>query len=186
MAKPAGAFWQSTCLLGSHLGPNGPAEFFNEIAEPMKLGASEKDHTGQHAAGAFTLAEVMIAVAIGTAALVGIINGYLMASQRAEWSAYNLAAQSMAVQGMEQARAAKWDPLGWPPTDELGTTNFTLIDVLDIPISGTNITYATNITTVTNITTSPPLKMIRVDSLWMFQKRGVFTNTIITYRAPDQ
>jgi prepilin-type N-terminal cleavage/methylation domain-containing protein len=139
----------------------------------------------RRAVNAFTLPEVVIAMGIGAVALAAIINGYIMAAQRAEWSAYNLAAQSMALQRLEQARAAKWDPLGWPPVDCL-TNPAPAIDILDIPVSGTNITYATNITTITTLSSNPPLKMVRVDCLWMFQKRGVFTNTVVTYRAPDQ
>jgi prepilin-type N-terminal cleavage/methylation domain-containing protein len=137
--------------------------------------------------GGFTLAEVVIAMAIAAVAVGGIVYGYVMSAQRAEWSAYSLAAQSLAMQRIEQARASKWDPNGYPPVDELVSSNFaTGIDILDIPISGTNVVYATNTTAITLISTSPPLKMIRVDCRWMFQKRGAFTNTVVTYRGPDQ
>ena len=60
------------------------------------------------------------------------------------------------------------------------------VEVLDIPVVGTNIAFATNITTVTTISTAPPLKMIRVDCVWAFGDRGVYTNTVVTYRAADQ
>jgi hypothetical protein len=30
------------------------------------------------------------------------------------------------------------------------------------------------------------LKQIRVDCVWRFMSRGLFTNTTLTYRAPDQ
>ena len=137
---------------------------------------------------AFTIAEVVIAMAIGTLALAGIINGYIMSAHRAEWSAYNLAAQSLANQRVEQARSAKWDPLGYPAVDELVAANFpATVDVLDVPISTNGkITYATNTTTITTLGTNPSYKMVRVDCTWMFMGRGVFTNTVITYRAPDQ
>jgi hypothetical protein len=111
--------------------------------------------------------------------------GYVMSAQSAEWSAYNLAANSLAIQRLEQTRAAKWDRQASPLVDEL--TNFpTVVEILDIPISGTNIVYATNVTTITAVSTHPPLKMIRVDCSWRFSSGQVFTNSVMTYRAPDQ
>jgi type II secretory pathway pseudopilin PulG len=136
---------------------------------------------------AFTLTEVVMAMAISALVIGGIIAGYTMSSQRAEWSSYSLAAHSLAMQRLEQTRACKWDPQGWPQVDELVSTNFPVrVDVLDLPISGTNVVYATNTTTITTITTNPPLKMIRVDCKWMFLSRGPFTNTVATYRTADQ
>lgn len=135
----------------------------------------------------FTLAEVVISMAIASLAISGVIYGYVMTAQRAEWSSYSLAAQSLALQRIEQARACKWDPAGYPPVDELVSSNFgVVVDILDIPMSGTNVVYATNYTTITTVTANPPLRMIRVDCCWMFQKRGAFTNTVATYRGPDQ
>ncbi len=136
---------------------------------------------------AFSLAEVVISTAIGAMGLVGILYGYMMSSQRAEWSAYSLAANSLAMQRVEQTRAAKWDIQAWPVVDELVAANFPVqINILDIPIKGSNIVYATNITAITTISANPPLKMIRVDCVWKFLSRGSFSNTIVTYRAPDQ
>jgi len=136
---------------------------------------------------AFTLPEVVIATAVTSTVIGASIYGYTLSAKRAEWSAYSLAANNLAVQGIEQARSAKWDPLGFPPVDELVSTNFpTRTNMLDIPVSGTNIVYATNITTITMLSTNPSLKMIRVDCVWPFISRGRFTNTVITYRAPDQ
>ena len=142
---------------------------------------------------AFTLAEVVIALAIAVLALSGVITGYILAANRAEWSAYSLAAQSLAMQRLEQTRAAKWDPRGNTTNgivnDQLLSANFPVVstNVLDIPISRTNFVYATNYTTITDIAGgSAPLRMIRVDCVWSYQKRGPFTNTIATYRAPDQ
>lgn len=140
----------------------------------------------------FTLAEVVIATALTALVIGGSIYGYVTASQRAEWSAYSLAAQSLAMQRIEQARAAYWDPLALTNTDELVQANFPVVttNILDIPISKTNIVYATNTTTITVLSTAPPLKMIRVDCSWPFTRsKGPtksFTNTIITYRAPNQ
>ena len=136
---------------------------------------------------AFSLVEVVLSMAIAAVAIGGMVYGYIMSAQRAEWSAYSLAAQSLAVQRSEQTRACKWDPSGFPPVDELVAANFpVVVDILDIPISGTNLVYATNWTTITTVSTTPALRMIQVDCVWKFMNRGVFTNTIVTYRGPDQ
>jgi hypothetical protein len=136
---------------------------------------------------AFTLAEVVIATALAALVVGGSIYGYVIAAQRAEWSAYSLAAQNLALQRLEQTRAAKWDPLGYPTVDELLAANFPAqVSVLDIPISKTNIVYATNYTVISTISANPPLKMIRVDCVWPFFNRGSFTNSVATYRSADQ
>lgn len=124
---------------------------------------------------------------IGALLLAGLVTGYVLSAQRAEWSAYSLAANSLAMQRVEQIRAAKWDPLAWPPVDEVVASNFPpSIEVLDIPVSGTNLVYATNTVTIAEVSVQPPLKLVRVDTTWSFGGRGPFTNTMITYRAPDQ
>jgi hypothetical protein len=137
---------------------------------------------------AFTLAEIVIASALGMITIGASIYGYILSAQRAEWSGYSLAANSLAMQRLEQARACKWDPLAWPPVDELVSANFPPVttNILDIPMNGTNAVYATNYTTITTVREFPPLRMIRVDCTWMFIDRGPFTNTLVTYRAPDQ
>jgi type II secretory pathway pseudopilin PulG len=137
----------------------------------------------------FTLAEIVIATALSAMTIGASIYGYIMSAKRAEWSGYSLAAQSLAVQKLEQARACKWDPMATPPfnVDLLVSTNFPMeTNILDIPITGTNIVWATNFTTITTIQTNPWLKMIRVDCVWNFNGKGPFTNTIATYRGPDQ
>jgi type II secretory pathway pseudopilin PulG len=136
---------------------------------------------------AFSLVELVIATSIAALTIGGSIYAYVLSMQRAEWSAYSLAAHSLAMQRIEQARAAKWDPMGFPPVDELVSSNFPVqVDVLDIPISGTNVAYATSVTSIATITVNPPLKRIRVDCSWSFVNRGAFTNTLVTYRASDQ
>ena len=135
----------------------------------------------------FTLMEVVIALSISAITIGATITGYTLSTRRAEWSAYSLAAHSLAMQRLEQTRAAKWDPAGWPAVDELVSSNFPVrTEVLDIPISGTNLVYATNLTTIITLSTSPALKMIRVDCSWMFISRGPFTNSVATYRTSDQ
>ena len=134
---------------------------------------------------AFTLVELVISTALAAIVICASVYGYVHSARRAEWSAHSLAAHSIAMQKIEQMRAAKWDPNGWPPVDEL-TNPPARVDILDIPISGTNIAYATSVTTVTTVSATPPLKKIRVDTAWQFAGGGVFTNTILTYRGPDQ
>ncbi len=136
---------------------------------------------------AFTLIEVVVSIIIGAMMVGAIISGYSQAANRAEWSAYSLAAQSLAMQGMELARAAKWDKLAFPTVDQLVGVNFPVTNnILDIPITGTNNVIATNYTTITVISADPPLKMISVNTVWRFWNRGLFTNSVATYRAPDQ
>ncbi|MHB8521769.1 MAG: type IV pilus modification PilV family protein [Limisphaerales bacterium] len=136
----------------------------------------------------FSLTEVVISLALAGLGVGGVISGYILGSQRAEWAAYTLAAHSLAAQRIEQTRAARWDTLVIPALDELTSANFPVqVAALNLPISGTNIVYATNTTTITTVSTNPPLRLIRVDSVWPFQMRGVlYTNTIIIYRGPDQ
>jgi prepilin-type N-terminal cleavage/methylation domain-containing protein len=125
----------------------------------------------------FTLTEVVVALGISALLFAGLILGFTQSAQRAEWSAYNLAAQNLAQQGVEQARAANWDPLAPAPIDNCTQTNFPPIgtNILDVPVAGTAV-Y--------------PIKMIRVDCTWRFVKSGVksqvFTNTAATLRAPNQ
>lgn len=134
-----------------------------------------------------TLVEVVLSIAISGITFGAIVFGYVMSARRAEWSGYSLAANSLAMQRLEQTRAAKWDVLTTPIIDELTATNFPdQVAIMDVPISGGNITYATNYTTITSISTDPPLKMVRVDCVWPFKGEGLFTNTLMTYRAPDQ
>lgn len=134
-----------------------------------------------------SLVEVLTSIAVAAVTVSGSIKGYLQSSQQAEWSAYSLAAQSLAHQRLEQVRAAKWDTQAFPLVDRVAETNFPVqIHVLDVPVAGTNIVYATNHTTITALSTTPPLKAIHVECVWRFLQRGLFTNTVTSYRAPDQ
>jgi hypothetical protein len=91
------------------------------------------------------------------------------------------------MQRIEQTRAAKWDPGAWPAVDRVVQANFPVVtNILDVPVSGTNITYGVVTTTVTNLSANPPLKMVRADCIWKFGTHGWFTNSVISYRAPDQ
>ena len=133
----------------------------------------------------FSLVEVVSALALAGIMIGGLVTGYVQTQRSAEWSAYSLAANSMALQGVEQVRAAKWDPAG--NVDQVTNSCFPLrYDILDIPFCQSNIVYATNRTYITTVSTAPPLRMARVECSWRFYNRGVYTNTVFTYRAPDQ
>ncbi len=133
----------------------------------------------------------------------GIIYGYVQCNRMAQWSAISLAAQSFASQGVEQARAANWNPGGYPMTsnfsgafDELAApTSYVEAGsnyILDVPIKGipssTNSAfYVTNYISITTVSSDPQLRQIRADAVWCFYLTGrVYTNTAILLRAPDQ
>lgn len=137
-------------------------------------------------ASAFTLTEVTISLVILVLVFHGILKAYTLACQRSEWSAHSLAAQSLAMQQVEAMRAGKWDPQAWPVVDEAGLTNFRSAEILDVPTSSKVPYYATNVVAVTTVTANPPLRQLRADCIWEFKPRGLFTNTVITLRAPDQ
>lgn len=153
----------------------------------------------------FTIVEVVIAAAIVAVVFGGIINGYIQAGKRAEWTGYSLAGQSMAQQYIEEARSAIWDPSQTPPVNEI--TNLNLMglaytssnltwtgyqtNILDIPYSSSNYILATNYVTITldNITTNIQAEFLRVDTVWPFghwnKSINYFTNTVCTLISPD-
>lgn len=134
-----------------------------------------------------TLVETLVSISIAVLTISGTMNGYMLTTKRAEWSAHSLAAHSMAMQRMEQVRSAKWDTAAYPPVDRVVSTNFPAVtSILDMPVSGTNSVLATITTTITAVSANPPLKLVRVDCVWPFMNRGFYTNTITSYRAPDQ
>jgi type II secretory pathway pseudopilin PulG len=135
---------------------------------------------------AFTLVEVLISVAILTMVMAGVIYGYAQANRMAEWSAMSLAAQSYALQGLEQVRSAKWDLWANPIVDVIpAPTNFIQSDIMDVPVTGAPF-YVTNYISLTQISTSPQLREVWSQCVWVFPLTGKkFTNTVITYRAPD-
>lgn len=134
-----------------------------------------------------TFMEALVAMVIVAIMAVATINGYLFSTSRAEWSSHSLAAHALALQRLEQTRVASWSLAGEVPIDELTADNFpTLHTALDLPVAGTNAVMATVYTSITNISANPPLKMIRVECVWPFRERGLFTNQLATYRAADQ
>jgi hypothetical protein len=124
-------------------------------------------------------------MAVAGILIAGIVSGHIQSVHHAEWSAYNLAANSLALQQIERVKAAKWDPAGM--VDKVLQANFPAYEeILDIPISKQNIVYATVSTRITTISTIPPLKLVRIECTWPFLNRGTFTNVVASYRAPDQ
>ena len=150
--------------------------------------------------------EVVITLVVAGVTVVGVVNGYVFTAKRAEWNAYSLAAQSLAMQQLEQARAV----------DELVASNFVdQVNILDIPVTGNalagslalqfplprtncsaivtqastngiSFVFATNYISIWSVSANPPLKGLRVDCVWSFMGRSTHTNTVVTYRGPDQ
>lgn len=185
--------------------------YFTEEAAAVngsKLTMRSIAYLPQKPAAGFTLAEVVISIAVTGLVFAGILSGYVQSARNAEWSGYSLAAQALAVQQIEQGRSAIWDYSTGAGRNEL--TNLNLINpqydsatktatgyswaTLDLPYSGTNVIRATNYVTVRmfyfNNNANPPvqLQMMQVDTVWPFTVGTApkyFTNTVATYFAPD-
>ena len=151
----------------------------------------------------FTLVEFLVCFLIAGFALGAIITGYILASQKAEWTTASAAAQRAAQARLEQLQGARWDPYAtttnnWTGTNmgiddllELVTNSPTVTNVvLDLPVpkevTDPAQTYlATNWTTVSEITIGDArFRMIQVDCVWSLGARGPFTNTAVSYLAP--
>jgi prepilin-type N-terminal cleavage/methylation domain-containing protein len=157
-----------------------------------------KAYVTKRSGDAFSLVEVLVALLIFGMVSAGILWGYVQANRLAEWSSMSLGAQSYALQGIEQARAAKWDTASYrqvmddflPVPASTGTTNYTQLDTNDVPQSGAPL-LLTNVITISNVYSSTNgglnLRQIRSDVYWKFPLTGrLYTNTVITFRAPDQ
>lgn len=162
------------------------------------------------ATAAFTLVEVLMSILILALVLAGVCYGYTQANRIAIWCSMSQAAQSFAMQGMEQARAALWNPwdnytnTGYGTEDELppsASAVLTQQDFMDIPMKGTpytstatNYTYfQTNYIYIAKITNSSagafnsPLRQITSTVVWTFPfTHQSWTNTVVTLRASDQ
>ena len=78
--------------------------------------------------------------------MAGVIYGYVQANRIAEWSSMSQAAQSYALQGLEQVRAAKWDLWAIPirGSCHAGADQFHYsTDIMDVPSTGAPF-YVTN------------------------------------------
>ena len=138
----------------------------------------------------FTLAEVVVCVGIMMLVFAAIIMAYIQTSYRAEWTGYSLAAQAAAVQQLEHAKAAVWDPSQTPVKDEIIQLPTITTVLLDLPVTGTNTVYATNYTTITLLSISGGYSnyLVKVDTVWPFRWKNqvaYFTNTVADYYAPD-
>ena len=150
---------------------------------------------GNHRSG-FTIVETLVAVLILSLVMAGLIYGYVQANRIAAWSSMSLAAQAYAVQGAERARVAQWNSQMWPLTNGPGTgdelpptTNsspvFVEVDTNYIPSTRLPV-LVTNFIYLTTAASNPPLRQIRSDVVWTFPVTGaLFTNTVVTLRAPD-
>ena len=129
-----------------------------------------------------------IAISLGLAALgvAALIDGYVLCARHAELTSLSLAAQAQALERMEQVRAAKYDLVSSPPVTNLQSSEFpVLVKLLDVPLSKVP-RYGTNFTTIADVVTNAMLKSIRVDCVWSWLDGKVYSNTILTYRGPDQ
>ncbi len=136
---------------------------------------------------AFTLVETIISLALAGVSIAGLISGFVQSARQAETSSYVLAAQGQALEGLEQVRAAKWDPQASPPVDQVVSTNFpAVVGTLDVPGAGRSMIYATNKTYISTVSTNPVVRMIRVECVWRFLSGPLTTNSVATYRSPDQ
>lgn len=150
-------------------------------------------HQPRRIQAGFSLLEVVMAMFVFTIVVAGMVDGYVQMNRMATWASWSLAAQSVASEGLEQARAAQWNELSgpdqWPPTtNALGNPWPCIITncSLDVPSTGQPI-WVTNLITISTVSAAPPLRMIRSDCIWSFSITGQFyTNTVITMRAPDQ
>ena len=134
-----------------------------------------------------TLVEVVIALAVTGLAVGGIIGGYNYCTSSAQKAALIQAANARAMERIEETRSVKWDATGWPSVDQLVVSNFPTKTVnLDMSGSGDVITTASLETEISRVSTNPPLKRIRVNCIWRFRGEPFTTNSIETFRAPDQ
>jgi hypothetical protein len=151
----------------------------------MNLNLFNSSQNKRRRLAAFSLEEVVMAIALSSLCFVGTVKGYILSADRAEWSACSLAAQSLAFQRLEQVKTAKWDTMVYPQVDELVSTNFpTTTDTLDMPLAGTNTVSATVYTTISTVASD--LRAVQVDCVWTNRGRAVYTNTVVCYRSPSQ
>ncbi len=158
--------------------------------------------------GGYTFIEVLISLIVVAVVFGSIINGYLSTSTRGQWTAYSLAAQSLGLQTIEQARSATWDTsdnvnqivqmtLNNSSGDGVTVpmTGYTT-NILDVPWKGNNAIWATNYITIKPIyenndnTLKVQVYIIRVDTVWPFNAWGGFnlkyyTNSVGAILAPD-
>jgi len=136
-----------------------------------------------------TLAEVVVAMAVASLAVLSLVGGYISSTVAAEKARLSLAANTRALERLEDTHAAIWNVSGWPVVDQLVATNFPAkVVVLDLSGQGSGITYGTNFTTISQVSVAPQLRRIRVACIWQFRSAlfsTLFTNSVETLRGPD-
>ncbi|HZR15776.1 MAG TPA: hypothetical protein VFE51_00495 [Verrucomicrobiae bacterium] len=136
-----------------------------------------------------TLAEVVVAMAIASLTVLSLVGGYTFSTVSAEKAGLALAANTRALERLEDTHAAIWNVSSWPVVDQLVATNFPAKPViLDLSGQGAGVTYGTNYTTITQVSLTPQLRRVRVDCVWQFRAGRVpllLTNTVETLRGPD-
>jgi prepilin-type N-terminal cleavage/methylation domain-containing protein len=153
----------------------------------MQTRLGQSTRLKQRAAQAMTLVEVLVALAISGVAIAGIVYGYVFSINAADRFSLSLAANAQATERMEQIRSARWNSTSSPVFDQVVASNFPTETVtLDLAGAGTGETYATNYTQITVVSTTPPLKRVRVDCIWVDASSHLMTNSVETFRAPDQ
>jgi len=149
-----------------------------------------RSERGSHAqALGMTLAEVVVALAIASVMVSSLIGGYVYSTVSAGKARLSLAANTRALERLEDTHAAIWNVSGWPVVDQLVATNFPQkVVIIHLAGQGAGITYGTNYTTISQVSLAPQLRRIRVDCVWGFRSgkfSGLFTNTVETLRGPD-
>ena len=71
-----------------------------------------------------TLAEVVVALAIAGMMVASLVGGYTYSTVSAEKARLSLAANTRALERLEDTHAAIWNVSGWPTVDQLEPTNF--------------------------------------------------------------
>ncbi|MGA9777943.1 MAG: prepilin-type N-terminal cleavage/methylation domain-containing protein [Verrucomicrobiia bacterium] len=142
----------------------------------------------RRASTAFTLVEVTMSIAILALVMSGMIYGYVLTNHRAEWSSMSLDAQSFVAEAVEQARAAQWAISGGTATNQLQLLPVSYIRTNTMLISSTGqLTNVLTTVSITNLSINPPLYQFRAQCVWYFPgKTNRFTNSFITWRAPDR
>jgi hypothetical protein len=177
-------------------------------SQPQSLTGTKKRRRRGEAGFMASFWEVLAGTLIVALVFGTIINGYMATALRVEWTGYSLAAQSLGIQTLEQARSATWDIS--QAKNEI--TNLTLLssswnsstktysgyttNILDVPYKSGKFVMATNFVTIQMVTvngiTNPAVQMqsVKVDTVWPFIGWAKFslryyTNSICTLIAPD-
>ena len=153
----------------------------------VKLTNRGEIHAGRGGAAGFTLVEYLVSFFIATFTVMTIATGYIVAMQRSEFITASGAAQSLVDDQLELVRGARWDLYSSPPVTgrvEALAGSFA-VTLSRLAVTGATGLPATLTTSVTSVSTDPPLLQVRVECVWSYANRGPFTNTVVTYRAPD-